>query len=411
MRTTPGPAAPGGGGTEPSTTWWTHVTQPLATDGSALNNVIRELSREAAGHGIRSAVAGSDNRGYVFPDAELLPVDFTRYLPREYLLRREQLVDTVTGRLSLGRSAVARLYRPVAEALDATSGPVIVHDGLLGAAGLATIRERHPDRPLYLYVHNSLSRSYSRSELRRFVSLCEAVICVSGSVRDAIATRLGSHPASERLAVVLNGVDTDRFSPAGGPSLDGPQPDGPPPDGPSILFVGMMTEFKGPHVLMDALRLLHGRGVDCPATFLGSFTHAEGLGLSSYEEALHQGARALGPDVRFRPFVPNTELPEVYRRHSILVVPSQFDDPCPLVLFEGMACGLAVAASRRGGIPEIGGDAVRYFDTADQLADALAPLVSDAAVRARAGDRARERALELPWSRTFEALRSIVGPG
>lgn len=400
MRTPPGEVGGSPVGAAPPIRCWTHVTQPLATDGSALNNVIRELSREAAGYGIRSAVAGSDNRGYVFPDADLLPVDFTRYLPREYLLRREQLADTVTGRLSFGRRAVARLYRPVAEALDATEGPVLVHDGLLGAAGLVAIRERHPNRPLHLYVHNGLSRSYSRTELRRFLSLCDSVICVSDSVRGAIAARLGSHPVCDRLVVVLNGVDTERFSPD----------DRWPSDRPSVLFVGMMTEFKGPHVLMEAVRQLHERGIDCPVTFLGSFTHAEGLGLSIYEEALRDAARAVGPDVRFTPFVPNTELPDIYRRHSILVVPSQFDDPCPLVLFEGLASGLAVAASRRGGIPEIGGHAVRYFDTADELATELAALVSDPVARAGSGRLARERALELPWSRTFETLRSIVGP-
>src|ERR1700722_10315286 len=69
---------------------WTHVTQPLCTDGSALNNVIRELSREASKRGIRSAVAASDNRDYDFPDTTVLPVDYTAYLPREYLLPREK---------------------------------------------------------------------------------------------------------------------------------------------------------------------------------------------------------------------------------------------------------------------------------------------------------------------------------
>ena len=193
-RSTADAADPAGSGTGDGAPCWSHVTQALCTDGSAINNVIRELTREAARRGIHSAVAASDNRGNVFPDAELLPVDFLTYLSREYLTKREVREDVLVGHLGLRRRNVRRLFRPVAGALDATEGPIVVHDGLLGAAGLATIKARHPRRPLYLYVHNSLSRGYSRRELRRFVSLTDAVICVSGATRDAVAADSATIP-------------------------------------------------------------------------------------------------------------------------------------------------------------------------------------------------------------------------
>ncbi len=275
----------------------------------------------------------------------------------------------------------------------------MVHDGLLGAAGLVTIKARHPRRPLFLYVHNSLSRGYSRRELRRFLDLTEAVICVSGATRDEVAVRLGDHPVRQKLVVVHNGVDATRFRPA----------EEAPRAVPSILFVGMMREIKGPHVLMAALQILRARGVPFSVTFLGSSTHAVDLPLSDYEEGLRQDQAALGPSVAFRPFVPNTEVPTIYRQHDILVVPSQFDDPCPLVLFEGMASGLASVATRRGGIPEIGGGSIDYFDDADGLAAALEALITDPERRARQAARARQRALELSWSSTFDQVRAVVG--
>ncbi len=385
---------------DPGRWCWTHVTQPLSTDGSALNNVVRELSREASSQGICSAVAASDNRAYRFPDARILPVDFMEYLPREYLLGREKVADALTGRLGLGRRAVDRLYRPVAEALDATDGPIIVHDGFFGAAGLVAIERRHPHRPLFLYVHNDLSRSYSMAELRRFLARAEAVVCVSGAVRDAVAERVGRHHVRNKLVVVLNGVDPTRFFPAD------PEPSGVP----AILFIGMMAEFKGPHVLMAALRRLENRQLRFTATFVGSFTHAEGLELTSYENALRRDQREIGPHVRFRSFVANTEVPAIYRQHQIIVVPSQFEEPFGLVLVEGMASGLAAAATRRGGLPEVGGDAVDYFDDPDQLADILARLITDPVERSRRGRQARRRALELTWTKTFSHLKTVIGP-
>ncbi len=392
----PTPVAPvAGGGDGPC---WSHVTQALCTDGSAINNVIRELTREAARHGIRSAVAASNNRGNIFPDAELLPVDFLRYLSNEYLTTREAREDVIVGHLGRRRRHVGRLFRPVAEALDATRGPIVVHDGLLGAAGLVTINDRHPKRPLFLYVHNSLSRGYSRKELRRFLALTDAVICVSRSTRDLIAAKIGDHPVAEKLQVVHNGVDSDRFHPGGARSGAVP----------SILFVGMMRDIKGPHVLMAALQTLRQRGVAFRATFLGSTTHAEGLPLSPYEQALRRDQEELGDSVTFRPFVPNTEVPSIYRSHDILVVPSQFDDPCPLVLFEGMASGLAAVTSRRGGIPEIGADSVDYFDDVEGLANALESLLTDSDRLEAQATRARQRALQLSWASSFARMQTIV---
>ena len=344
-------------------------------------------------------MAASDNRGNVFPDADLLPVAFLTYLSREYLTKWEARQDVLVGHLGLRRPNVRRLFRPVAEALDATSGPIVVHDGFLGAAGLATIKARHPRRPLFLYVHNSLSRGYSRRELRRFIALTDAVICVSRATKDAVAAQLGDHPTGQKLVVVHNGVDATRFHP--GEARSG--------SAVSILFVGMMREFKGPHVLMAALRALRSRGIPFEATFLGSSTHAVGLPLSEYEERLRQDQRDLGGSVTLRPFVPNTEVPSIYRQHDILVVPSQFDDPCPLVLFEGLASGLATVATRRGGIPEIGAQAIDYVDDADGLAAALEALITDPERRRRQAARARERALELSWTAAFDRIEAIVG--
>lgn len=377
---------------------WTHVTQPLCTDGSAVNNVIRELSREAAHRGIRSAVVASDAREINFPHARLLPVDFMANLSHEYLTTAQMRRDALVGHLGWTRPNVGRLYRPVGEALDATDGPIIVHDGFLGAAGLVAIKGRHPHRPLFLYVHNSLSRGYSPREVRSFLSLTDGVICVSAAMREAISVHAKSNRVLDKLHVVLNGVDSERFHPTESSSGDVP----------SVLFVGMMTEFKGPHVLLAALRQLQVEGLPFRATFLGSSTHAEGLVLTPYEIGLRRDQREIGDCVTFQPFVPNTEVPSIYQAHDILVVPSQFDEPCALVVLEGMASGLAMVATRRGGIPELGAQSVDYFDTIEDLVAALRPLLVDPERRTRQGQMARRRALELSWSSRFDEVRRIV---
>jgi spore coat protein SA len=41
------------------------------------------------------------------------------------------------------------------------------------------------------------------------------------------------------------------------------------------------------------------------------------------------------------------------KKSSILVVPSIWEDPCPLTVIEGLSNGCALVTSNKGGIPEI----------------------------------------------------------
>ncbi len=379
---------------------WTHVTQPLTSDGSAVNNVIREVSRVALDAGVRSAVASSDSRDCHFPGAEILPVDFYRYSDHEYLLLTERFVDSFRGWAGLERRNVARMYRSIGDAVMASQGPIIVHDGYLGAAGLETLRRMCPDRPLFLWMHNRLSPAYSPREVRRFVSLAEKVICVSDWIRDSVLRAARSRAVGERLVTVLNGVDADRFSPA--QEADAERV-------PSILFVGRMIKIKGPQVLAAALAELHAQGVDFRATFVG-VSHPDVTGGSRFEQSLRRQTSAFSEKVSFVPFRPNSELASLYREHDILVVPSQFEDPCPLVLLEGMASGLATVAARRGGIPEIGHGSLQYFEQPAGLTGALRALIHDSQLRSHWGALARARAEQLTWSRTFQGVSGLVSP-
>jgi glycosyltransferase involved in cell wall biosynthesis len=374
------------------------MTQVLSSDGSAINNVIKEITREGAKSGIESAVLGSDKRDYHFPHARLLPVNYSAYVGREYLTRREIITDTALGRLQVPRSYLTRLFRPSAEVLmsEQSDGPVFVHDGFYGAYALKTLKRYSPKRPLFLYVHNNLSRSYSRRELSRVLSYADRVICVSDAMCQHVRDRAGRALPDERLVTVLNGIDTGLFHPSASPG-NGPQ---------RILFAGQMAPHKGPHLIIEALKRLPRR--DFQLTFIGSSTHRVNMPISPYERRLRNDANSLQPRVAFVPYVPHPEVPSRYREHDILVVPSQFDDPCPLVLLEGMASGLAVVCSGRGGMREVGADAVQYASTPDQLAQVLDDLLGNRASRQEWGRRARERAEQLSWQVAFMALRHVV---
>jgi starch synthase len=103
------------------------------------------------------------------------------------------------------------------------------------------------------------------------------------------------------------------------------------------------------------------------------------------------------PPVKFLGVKPRGELVELYQQASVVAVPSVWDNS-PNVIYEAMACGTPVVASRVGGIPELVDDGVTGLlvppGDADALADAIVALLGDPARRAQMGEHARERAVE-----------------
>jgi glycosyltransferase involved in cell wall biosynthesis len=81
-------------------------------------------------------------------------------------------------------------------------------------------------------------------------------------------------------------------------------------------------------------------------------------------------------------------------RAAIVVVPSRWAEPFGLTALEALGAGAALVTSRRGGLPEIGGDAAIYVDPEDarSLAATLEELARDPARRDALGDAGRRRA-------------------
>jgi glycosyltransferase involved in cell wall biosynthesis len=74
---------------------------------------------------------------------------------------------------------------------------------------------------------------------------------------------------------------------------------------------------------------------------------------------------------------------------------------------EAMACGTALVASRRGGLPEVGGDAARYIDPEDTAG--FAAVVADLADHPDTVTWMRAEGLRLIEHRTWDvASRRIT---
>lgn len=146
----------------------------------------------------------------------------------------------------------------------------------------------------------------------------------------------------------------------------------------TLIYSGRLVPVKGLRYLLEAMRLLDQRGISCHTTFVGEgyqkeelTTLAEDLGLSDR--------------VCFKGYVPfGKPLLDLYREADIYVLPS-LSEGVPKVVFEAMACGLPIIATRVGGITDIVKDRKTGLlvdpRSPEQIAQAIERLVMDHVLR------------------------------
>ncbi len=375
-----------------------HIPIPLSSAGSSIVTVIRQLTSQHAGRGGRTTVVSAVDRDLRVPLAHNLLIDFSESCARGWFSRAETLQDFAIGALGLTRPHWGRIQGPAIRAL-APEKPdiVLIHEGHYALSSVPDWRRSAPRLPRVLYVHNPVSRSYGRLELRRLLGQLDGIVFVSEDARRTLRERAGGRlPPS---AVVHNGVDFDTFHPAErSPAA---------PDRLRITFAGQVSDYKGPHLMLRAIAAAGLRSADIRV--VGSSAHRAGLPLSDYEDALRALAEELRLSVRFIPFCPQRELAGHLRDSDVVCVPSVWQEPFGMAVLEAMACGAAVVASDRGGLREACGGAALLVDPEDQdqFAAALYRL-TDPAILALWQRRALERARAMTWGETYVTLMTAL---
>lgn len=129
----------------------------------------------------------------------------------------------------------------------------------------------------------------------------------------------------------------------------------PPRDRLRITYASSVMPYKGADVLINALCLLHAKGVEFSATFAG------GSLMPEFVEELKKFVESKGMQnqIQFSGVLSRQELQHLYRTQNVLVLPSRFQEPFSISLLEAMSAGLAIVTSNTGGSPE----AVEYGQT------------------------------------------------
>ena len=181
----------------------------------------------------------------------------------------------------------------------------------------------------------------------------------------------------ERLHVMRNGVDLQRFTPL--PQAAARQALGLREEQQLLLSVGHLIDRKGHDLVIRALASLAPGHPKARLVVIG-----EGLERAALQALV--GELGLQDKVSFTGALPQTELPRWYSAADVLVLASSREGWAN-VLLEAMACGTPVVASRIWGTPEVvtAPEAGRLVDerTGHAFARALHQLLSDPPDRLR----------------------------
>lgn len=250
--------------------------------------------------------------------------------------------------------------------------------------------------PLVITLHTShflklAQKPQWRPVLRRIVRSADWLLAASEELRD-VALDLYPHPRAE---AVTNGVDTEVF---GGSGRAGDRRIGGVATGRArIILPRRLFEKNGVEYFIRALPAVR-REIDVEAILVGDGPERARLESLAAELGVADAVTFLGAR-------PNTEMPSLLATADVAVFPSLMEATSVAAL-EAMSCGVPVAASRVGGLPEIVDESVgTLFEPADpaSLARALVALLRRDDLRS-AGATARERVVER-WSVARLALR------
>ena len=160
--------------------------------------------------------------------------------------------------------------------------------------------------------------------------------------------------AADRFREVPNGVDASRFSPA---SLEERKALRArlnlPADRPLILFVGVVSPDKQPHVLLDAwLRTQQDPALASTLVFVGATDPALFELGGRLIDQLRSTVVASGFADRVVFVPPTSQVQDYFRAADVYAMPS-LREGLPIALLEAMACGLACVASRLPGATDV----------------------------------------------------------
>jgi len=113
--------------------------------------------------------------------------------------------------------------------------------------------------------------------------------------------------------------------------------------------------------------------------------------------------------VKLLDFVPQEDLPALYKNASVFVYPSLYEG-FGLPVLEAMNCGTPVITSKNSSLPEVGSDSVLYInlENIQDIAQKIEKVLSDNNLRNELSAKGKEQAKKFSWEKFVKKILTLT---
>ena len=234
--------------------------------------------------------------------------------------------------------------------------------------------------------HSNIKKKRRGWAERLLIHFTDSIACVSEDVKRSMIENQGISP--EKLAVVYNGVDTDRFCPGSLKSRLCRDGLGIKQDASIIGIVARLTPVKDHVTLLKAFLKIYEDIPEAVLLVVGDGELEQTLIKQTYEMGLNNNVFFVGE---------RQDIPELLNVMDIFVL-SSLSEGHNMSLLEAMAAGLPVVATDVGGNSEIVVDGATGFlvppENPKIFSDKVMILLRDEGLRSHMGKNGRVRVVK-----------------
>ena len=270
------------------------------------------------------------------------------------------------------------------------------HSYLFFSTNLCALVKKIGSSPLVITNHGLVSQTaplwlqkmYIPTIAKWTFKSADKIICYTKEELAEIK-RLGINP--NKIAIIHNGTDIKLFTPFKKERSTN-----------QILWIGRYVLGKGVEYLIDAFHILVKENPNLKLLMIGR---------GALKKNIEQRMRNLNlsKNIIMKDFIPDSELPKIYRNSDVFVL-SSLNEGVPNTILEAMACGIPIVCTELPQLVDVvkGCGLLVPLRDPQALADAIYRIISDKELAQKLGENGRKKVVEnYSWEDTVNKTINI----